>query len=188
MNDQSPIRLRPPHPGELALVAHRQMLMYQAEYGWDWTYEGLACEILGHFIREFEPEREAAWIAERDGVMLGSVFLMKTEDRETGKLRLLYVEPAARGLGLGRRLVKVCVERARAAGYRKLSLWTNDVLSAARRTYETEGFVLTASERHRSFGFDLVGETWTLELVASTDAWDQPPTVASSRSSPRQVP
>jgi GNAT superfamily N-acetyltransferase len=170
MNDQSTIRLRPPRLGDLALVAHRQTLMYHAEYGWDWTYEGLACEILGRFVREFDPEREAAWIAERKGEMLGSVFLMKTEDPQVGKLRLLYVEPAGRGLGLGRRLVKVCVERAREAGYRRLSLWTNDVLSAARRTYETEGFVLTASERHRSFGFDLVGETWTLELAAPTQA------------------
>ena len=158
------VTLRMPRPGDLAFIAHRQMRMYNAEYGWDWTYEGLACEILGRFVREFEPAREAAWIAERGGEIVGSVFLMKTDDPQVGKLRLLYVEPDARGLGLGRRLVRTCIERARGAGFGKLTLWTNDVLTAARRVYVSEGFELAGSERHNSFGFDLVGETWTLDL------------------------
>jgi GNAT superfamily N-acetyltransferase len=181
MVDGPAVVLRAPAPGDLAFIAHRQMRMYNQEYGWDWTYEGLACEILGRFVREFEASREAAWIAARDDEILGSVFLMKTDDPRTAKLRLLYVEPSARGMGLGRRLVKTCIDRARRLGYASLTLWTNDVLAAARRVYETEGFALDCSEPHRSFGFDLIGETWTLDLGQSA-------TQARSLSSPRQEP
>ncbi len=163
MND---IELRPPRPGDLGLVASRQMRVYAEQYGWDWTYEGLVCEILGAFVRNFDPEREAAWIAERDGQMLGSVFLMKGDDAKVGKLRLLYVEPSARGAGLGARLVRACIERARDVGYQQLTLWTNDVLAPARRIYVAEGFRLVDEAHHHSFGHDLVGQTWTLELQA----------------------
>ena len=156
--------LRPPAPGDLAFVAHRQMAMYHREYGWDWTFEALACEILAQFIRDFDPAREDAWIAERAGAIVGSIFLMKSDDPKIAKLRMLYVEAEARGLGLGRRLVDACVRRARELGYRELTLWTNDVLISARRIYEAAGFTLRAENAHHSFGHDLVGQTWTLDL------------------------
>jgi GNAT superfamily N-acetyltransferase len=159
------IRLRFPAVGDLGRVVQRQSILYAEGYGWDWTYEGLASEILGKFVAGFDPSREDAWIAERDGEIIGSVFLMKGDDAEVGKLRLLYVEPTARGVGLGRRLVDVCVDRARELGYLRLTLWTNDVLVAARRIYQAAGFALVAENPHRSFGHDLVGQTWTLDLA-----------------------
>ena len=158
------VRLRKPAPGDLGWVAHRQMLLYAREYGWDWTFEGLVCEILAKFIANFDDRKEDAWIAERSGAVVGSVFLMKSDDPATAKLRLLYVEPSARGLGIGRRLVEACVERARELGYSKITLWTNDILVAARHIYQSAGFVLTAENPHHSFGHDLVGQTWTLDL------------------------
>lgn len=158
------IALRDPKPGDLAFVLHRQTVLYAQEYGWDWTYESLAGHILAKFIDGFDATREQAFIAERDGVIVGSVFLMKGDVPDVAKLRLLYVDPAARGLGLGARLVNACVEAARARGYRKLSLWTNDVLVSARRIYQAAGFRLVTENAHRSFGKDLVGQTWELEL------------------------
>jgi len=157
--------LRPPRVGDLGFVVHRQAILYEREYGWDWTYEGLIAGIVERFISGFDPAKEQAWIADRGGRIAGSVFLMRGDDAETGKLRLLYVEPAARGLGLGSALVAACINRAREAGYRRLTLWTNDILVSARRIYEAAGFQLTAEERHRSFGNDLVGQTWQLELM-----------------------
>ena len=159
------IALRPFGLGDLGWIAHRQALLYHQEYGWDWTYEGLACQILGAFASSFDPAREAGWIADKDGAILGSVFLMKTDDPALAKLRLLYVEPSARGSGLGRTLVEACIARARALGYRRLTLWTNDVLVAARRIYETCGFTLIEAAPHHSFGCDLIGQTWVLELA-----------------------
>jgi DNA-binding MarR family transcriptional regulator/GNAT superfamily N-acetyltransferase len=156
--------LRPPRVGDLSFVVHRQAVLYEREYGWDWTYEGLIAGIVERFVSSFDPAKEQAWIADRDGAIAGSVFLMRGDDAETGKLRLLYVEPAVRGLGLGSALVAACINRAREAGYRRLTLWTNDILISARRIYEAAGFKLTAEERHRSFGHDLVGQTWKLEL------------------------
>lgn len=158
------IALRDPKPGDLAFVLHRQTVLYAQEYGWDWTYESLAGHILAKFIDGFDAAREQAFIAERDGEIVGSVFLMRGDAPDVAKLRLLYVDPAARGLGLGARLVNACVEAARARGYRKLSLWTNDVLVSARRIYQAAGFTLVAQNAHRSFGKDLVGQTWELEL------------------------
>ena len=158
------IRLRNPAPGDLGFVAHRQMVLYASEYGWDWTFEGLVCEILAKFVAHFDAAREDAWIAERDDAVVGSVFLMKSDDPAIAKLRLLYVEPSARGLGVGGRLVNACIDRARELGYAKLTLWTNDILVSARRIYQAAGFVLEAENPHHSFGHDLVGQTWTLDL------------------------
>lgn len=159
-------RLRPPRVGDLGWVVHRQAVLYEREYGWDWTYEGLISEIVGSFISNFDPSREQAWIAEREGAIAGSVFLMRGDDPGVAKLRLLYVEPHARGMGIGGALVDACIDRARACGYRRLTLWTNDVLLSARRIYEAAGFRLVAEERHRSFGKNLVGQTWALELAS----------------------
>jgi GNAT superfamily N-acetyltransferase len=158
------VTLRGIKPGDLGWIAHRQMRIYAEEYGWDWTFEGLVCEVLGKFVRDFDPLREDAWVAERDGAILGSIFLMKSDDAKIAKLRLLYVEAEARGLGLGKRLVQTCIARARALGYAELTLWTNDILHAARKTYFAEGFLLVAAERRHAFGCDLVAETWTLSL------------------------
>ena len=158
--------LRPPEVGDLGFVVHRQAVLYAREYGWDWTFEGLVAEIVARFVAAFDPAREQAWLAERNGAIVGSVFLVRGEDAETAKLRLLYVEPTARGLGIGRALVAACIARARAIGARRLVLWTNDVLVSARRIYQAAGFRLVAEERHRSFGHDLVGQNWERDLTA----------------------
>ena len=156
--------LRGPAAGELGWIIHRQAVLYAQEYGWDWTYEGLIAGILSEFVANFDDSREQAWVAEHDGKVVGSIFLMRGDDPLTAKLRLLYVEPAARGLGLGTALIAACVSRARSAGYRRLTLWTNDVLISARRLYQAAGFRLVAEEKHRAFGHDLVGQTWQLDL------------------------
>ncbi len=160
-----PVTLRGLEPGDLGHIARRQAMLYVGEHGWDWTFEGFVCGILGDFVAGYDPRREAAWIADEGGAVVGSVFLCKTEDPRVAKLRLLYVEKSARGSGLGAMLVATCVERARSLGYATLTLWTNDVLVSARRIYEAAGFRLVASEPHRSFGRDLVGETWALALT-----------------------
>ena len=162
------VQLRSPRVGDLGWITSRQAILYEREYGWDWTYEALVARILGEFVAQYDANREDAWIAETGGNVVGSVFLMKTEDPHTAKLRLLYVEPSARGLGVGSLLVKTCVERARKLGYRTLTLWTNSVLSSARHIYEREGFSLIKEERHRSFGHSLLGQTWTLDLSETT--------------------
>lgn len=158
-----PYQLRPPQPGDLGWIIHRQAVLYAQEYGWDETYEALVAEILGQFVRHFDPESERTWIAEREGAVVGSVFVVR-ESAEVARLRLLYVEPSARGLGIGRRLVDECIRFARLKGYRRLTLWTNDVLVSARRIYQDVGFRLTREETHHSFGKDLVGQHWDLEL------------------------
>lgn len=158
------VAFRPLRVGDLGWITHRQALLYQQEYGWDWTYEGLVARILGEFVAQFDASREDAWIAEVDGQVAGSVFLVKTEEAEVAKLRLLYVEPDARGLGIGSRLVDLCIDRARDLGYRRLVLWTNDVLVSARRIYQAAGFALLEENRHHSFGTDLVGQVWALDL------------------------
>jgi DNA-binding MarR family transcriptional regulator/GNAT superfamily N-acetyltransferase len=158
------VSLRPLRPGDIGWIIHRQAALYAQEYGWDWSYEGLASRILGAFVAEFDASREDGWVAERGGATVGSIFLMKSDDPRIAKLRLLYVEPSARGVGVGRKLVDACVARARELGYRQLTLWTNDILVAARRIYQAAGFRLVSEEPHHSFGHDLVGQTWTLDL------------------------
>jgi DNA-binding MarR family transcriptional regulator len=160
---QDTIRLRPHRLGDLGWIAHRQAILYAREYDWDATYEALAAEILAGFVKDHDEDRERGWIAECGGDVVGSVFLMRGS-KTVAKLRLLYVEPEARGLGLGQRLVDACVEFAREKGYQTLTLWTNDVLVPARRIYQAAGFTCVASEPHHSFGKDLVGETWQLTL------------------------
>jgi len=160
---QEGLSIRALHIGDIGWIIHRQAILYAEEYGWNMDYEALVAEILAAFVKNYDPKREAAWIAELNGQIVGSVFLVRSSD-EVAKLRLLYVEPATRGLGIGTRLVSECIQGARARGYRLLTLWTNDVLVAARRIYEAAGFRLTSEERHRSFGKDLVGQMWELPL------------------------
>ena len=155
--------LRDPEAGDLGWIAHRHGALYAQEYGWDWTFEALVAEIVGEFAKNFVPGKERCWVAEREGQIIGSVFVVRQND-ETAKLRLLYVEAEARGLGLGRRLVDECLRFARAAGYRRVVLWTNDVLVSARRIYEAVGFQLVEEEPHHSFGKNLVGQVWARNL------------------------
>lgn len=158
-----PYLLRPLQVGDVGWIAHRQGLIYAQDYGWDETYEVLVAEILVAFVRNFDPKWERSWIAEREGEVVGSVFVVR-KSPEVAKLRLLYVEPSARGLGIGRRLVDECIAFARAKGYETLTLWTNDILGSARRIYQAAGFTLAEEEHHHSFGKDLVGQTWNLDL------------------------
>ena len=155
--------LRPIRIGDIGWITHRQAILYFEEYGWDATYEALVAEILAGFVKNFDPAWEYGWVAERDADRVGSVFLIRASS-SVAKLRLLYVEPSARGLGIGQRLVHECLNFARAKGYGTLTLWTNDVLVSARRIYEAVGFKLTKEEKHHSFGKDLVGQTWDLAL------------------------
>lgn len=157
------IRVRPHRTGDMGWIVHRQSVLYAEEYGWDNSYEALISEITAQFIRDFKPGREFCWIAERDGEVVGSVFLVSAGET-VAKLRLLYVEPSARGSGLGRRLVDECIAFARAKGYQRLDLWTNDILIAARKIYQATGFQLVHEEPHHSFGHDLIGQTWSLVL------------------------
>jgi GNAT superfamily N-acetyltransferase len=157
------LTLRAHRPGDMGWVIHRQAALYHQEYGWNEEFEALLAEIAAAFIRAFKPGKERCWIAERDGQTLGAVFLVRDTD-EIAKLRMLYVEPSARGLGVGRALVAACLGFAREAGYRSVTLWTNDILAAARRIYIDEGFRLVSEERHHSFGHDLVGQHWRLDF------------------------
>jgi GNAT superfamily N-acetyltransferase len=156
-------RLRPLQIGDVGWIAHRQGLLYAQEYGWDITFEALVAQIAAQFVQNRDPIKENAWIAEIDGQVVGSVFLVKVSD-DVAKLRLLYVEPHARGLGIGQRLTAECIAFAKAQGYQTLTLWTNDILHAARRIYQAAGFRLVAEDKHHSFGKDLVGQNWDLDL------------------------
>ena len=150
-------------PGDIGWVIERHGALYAAEYNFNHKFEALVAQIAGAFLAEHDPARERGWIAERDGVRLGSVFLMRKTD-DIGKLRLLLVEPSARGLGIGKRLVDDCIAFAREVGYRRMTLWTNDILVAARGIYRAAGFRLVTREPHRDFGPPMVGEEWELEL------------------------
>jgi DNA-binding MarR family transcriptional regulator/GNAT superfamily N-acetyltransferase len=155
--------LRPHQPGDIGWIIHRHGVLYAEEYGLDMRFEALVATIAAAFIDNFDAARERCWVAERAGAVVGSVLLVKESD-EVAKLRLLYVEPSSRGLGIGSRLVAECVRFARQQRYSKVRLWTNDVLVSARRIYQAAGFRLVREEPHRSFGRDLVGQTWELPL------------------------
>jgi DNA-binding MarR family transcriptional regulator/GNAT superfamily N-acetyltransferase len=164
--------LRPQRSGDIGWVIERHGALYAQEYGWDMRFETLVARIAADFVDRFDARREACWIAERDGVNLGCVFLVQARDDATGaviektaQLRLLLVEPSARGLGIGARLVAECERFARAQGYLRIVLWTNSILTAARAIYAKSGYELTKSEPHQSFGHRLVGESWELTLA-----------------------
>jgi GNAT superfamily N-acetyltransferase len=162
---RTPYVLRPHRVGDMGWIVYREGLGYAEQYGWDATFEALVAEIVSHFINHFDPARERCWIAEVDGRHVGHVFLVKhPSEAQTAKLRLLFVEPSARGTGLGHALVNECVRFARTAGYRKIVLWTQSMLTAAHRIYQGAGFLLVKEEPHHSFGFDLVGQEWELDL------------------------
>ena len=159
----APFVLRPPRPGDLGWVVSRHAVLYGEEYGWGGPFEGMCAQIVADFVQHLDPRRERCWIAERNGENVGSVFLVKDSDA-VARMRLLLVDPKARGLGIGVRLVEECIAFARQAGYRKLTLWTHSVLAAARNIYERAGFKLVESKPHNSWGKEVIGETWDLEL------------------------
>jgi len=158
-----PVTLRDLDPGDVGWIVERHGALYAAEFGYDATFEALVARIGADFLQERDPARERGWIAERGGVRVGSVLLVRA-DEQTAKLRLLLVEPAARGAGVGRALVDACTTFARDAGYRRITLWTQSHLAAARAIYEAAGYERVAEEPHHSFGLDLVAETWVLAL------------------------
>ena len=155
--------LRPPEPGDLGWVVLANGRLYTDEYGWDNTYEAMTAQIVADFVKQFDPKRERCWIAEKDGENVGSVFLVK-QSATIGRLRLLIVDPKARGLGIGKRLVEECTRFARQSGYKKIVLWTQSNLLAARGIYKSEGYKLVKSQKNQMFGKDLVSETWELKL------------------------
>ncbi len=155
--------LRPPQPGDMGWVVQRHGALYAQEYGWNEQFEALVAEIVAKFVKDYDPRWERCWIAEVDGENAGSIFLVKQAEG-VAKLRLLLVEPKARGLGIGNRLVSECIRQARQMGYQKMTLWTNDVLVAARHIYQKAGFQCIEREPYQGFGHDLVSETWEMAL------------------------
>lgn len=157
------VRLRPPVPGDMGRVVARHGALYFAEYGWDWTFEALVAQVASEFVLKYKPERERCWIAELDGMVVGSTFVVE-KSAEIAKLRLVYLEPEARGFRISRLMLDAAMTFAVAAGYARMMLWTNRNLLAARALYAGAGFVMTAEEPYRGFGHDLVGETWERAL------------------------
>ena len=155
--------LRDPQPGDMGLVVQQQSALYAREYQWNWEFEALVAEIVAKYLREFDPTRERCWIAEKDGAVVGSVFVVRHDD-STAKLRMLYVDASARGLGIGQRLVDECLRFARHAGYTRMMLWTMSALTDARRLYQKAGFELVEEEPTLSFGKPLVSQTWARAL------------------------
>jgi DNA-binding MarR family transcriptional regulator/GNAT superfamily N-acetyltransferase len=164
---KTPYLLRQHQPGDMGWIVHRQAILYADEYGWDGTYEALAAEIVAQFLKNYDPKRERAWVAEKDGERVGAVFVAKGSD-QVAKLRLLHVEQQARGLGIGKRLVEECIRFARQAGYQTMTLWTQSMLHAARHIYKKAGFQVVHEEKHHSFGKDLTAETWELNLTTAS--------------------
>jgi GNAT superfamily N-acetyltransferase len=160
---REPYLLRPHRPGDMGWIVSRHGALYAEEYGWSQEFEGFVAEIVAEILRRFDPARECCWIAEREGEPVGSAALVAHSER-TAKLRLLLVEPAARGLGIGRRLVEECIRFARRTGYREIVLWTTGNLHAARAIYQGAGFHLVGEERQHRFGHDLMGQDWRMEL------------------------
>jgi ribosomal protein S18 acetylase RimI-like enzyme len=156
--------IRNHRPGDMGMVIHRHGVLYYEEYNWDERFEALVAEICAHFIQNLDPARERCWIAEVNGKFAGSIFLVR-KDETTAKLRLLIVEPSARGLGIGKELTRQCLDFARACGYKKVVLWTQSTLFAARHIYERAGFRKVAEEPYQNFGHDHLSETWELDLV-----------------------
>ncbi|MFF4269024.1 GNAT family N-acetyltransferase [Streptomyces sp. NPDC001536] len=163
------VLLREPGPGDLGWIVQRNAALYTAEYGWNADYEGLVARIVADFAEDHDPHLERVWIAELDGRPVGCVMVVRDEAPATARLRLLLVEPDARGLGIGDRLVSAVIDFARGVGYRDLVLWTNDILASARHIYQRHGFVLVAEKPHRSFGKDLIGQDWRLDLHAAQE-------------------
>lgn len=159
----APVVFRDPAPGDIGWIVHRHGALYAQEYGLDLTFEALVAKVAGEFVERFDPASERVWIADVEGAVVGSVFLTR-KSKTVAQLRLLYVEPAMRGRGIGRRLVDACLAHARELGYKRITLWTNDVLTAARNIYKTTGFTLVKSEPYHGFGRDMVGETWERDL------------------------
>jgi DNA-binding MarR family transcriptional regulator/GNAT superfamily N-acetyltransferase len=157
------ITFRDYRSGDIGWLVYRHAVIYRQEFGWNEEFEALVAEILAAFVRNYDPKCERCWVADRGGVAVGSVFLVKETD-EIGRLRLLFVDPSARGLGIGRKLVDACVEHAREVGYQKVTLWTNDVLVSARRIYQAAGFKLVKQWEDHAFGKHLVGQDWEIEL------------------------
>ena len=155
--------MREPKPGDFGWIVSRHAELYAQEYGWGEPFEGLCAQIVADFANNYDPARERCWIAEMNGENVGCVMLVK-DSEEVARLRLLLVDPKARGLRLGARLVDECVRFARSAGYKKITLWTHSILTAARHIYEKAGFTLTCSEKRNSWGKDVVAEFWDLEL------------------------
>ena len=155
--------LRDPQPGDMGLVVHQQTAIYSREYGWNSEFETLVAEVVAKYLRDYDPTSERCWIAEKDGKVIGSVFIVR-QDATTAKLRMLYVDASARGLGIGSRLVEECLRFARQIGYQKMTLWTTSNLTAARKIYQQAGFELVEEEAVHSFGKDLVSQTWARAL------------------------
>ena len=163
-----PYIIRPHQVGDMGWIVHRHGTLYSEEYGWDEDFEALVAQITSDFIKNFDPKSERCWIVEREGEIVGSVLLVK-KSKTIAQLRLLLVEPRARGLGIGRRLIDECVRFAKQKGYRKIILWTNDVLHVARHLYQDAGFRLVREEPHHSYGHDLVGQYWELNLCGEKE-------------------